>query len=284
MSRIVSVWLPRWPILRFLASASAQLPARQAGRSRAAVRPCRRRRRRAAHRRPQRGGGGGKGSRSANGGRRARPKTRSDCRCAPSDAAADDAALRRLSLVGDALHADRLALVPGFWDERTAPTASSSTSPARRICSAARTSCSPTLPQRLEPFRPAGAACRRRYAGRGLGARRTFIRAPSIILPSGDGSRGAGDAADRSLAACAGDPHDAAPARLQDASARSSTSRARHLPRVLRRELLRRLDQALGRIDEPLVPIVAPPVYHSLRYLLEPIDHAGGRGRAWRTG
>jgi protein ImuB len=36
-------------------------------------------------------------------------------------------------------------------------------------------------------------------------------------------------------------------------------------------ELLRRLDQALGRIDEPLVPIVPPPVYHSLRYLLEPI-------------
>jgi protein ImuB len=36
-------------------------------------------------------------------------------------------------------------------------------------------------------------------------------------------------------------------------------------------ELLRRVDQALGRVDEPLVPIVAPPVYHSLRYLLEPI-------------
>jgi protein ImuB len=36
-------------------------------------------------------------------------------------------------------------------------------------------------------------------------------------------------------------------------------------------ELLRRVDQALGRIDEPLVPIIAPPVYHSLRYLLEPI-------------
>ena len=36
-------------------------------------------------------------------------------------------------------------------------------------------------------------------------------------------------------------------------------------------DLLRRLDQALGRIEEPLVPIVAPPVYHSLRYLLEPI-------------
>ena len=36
-------------------------------------------------------------------------------------------------------------------------------------------------------------------------------------------------------------------------------------------ELLSRLDQALGRRDEPLVPVVAPPVYHSLRYLIEPI-------------
>lgn len=36
-------------------------------------------------------------------------------------------------------------------------------------------------------------------------------------------------------------------------------------------ELLRRLDQALGRVEEPLVPVVAPPVYHSLQYLLEPI-------------
>ena len=36
-------------------------------------------------------------------------------------------------------------------------------------------------------------------------------------------------------------------------------------------ELLRRLDQALDRLDEPLVPVVPPPVYHTLRYLLEPI-------------
>ena len=36
-------------------------------------------------------------------------------------------------------------------------------------------------------------------------------------------------------------------------------------------ELLLRIDQALGHIEEPLVPIVAPPVYHSLRYLIEPI-------------
>ena len=36
-------------------------------------------------------------------------------------------------------------------------------------------------------------------------------------------------------------------------------------------ELLRRIDQVLGRLDEPLTPIVAPPVYHSLRYLPEPV-------------
>src|SRR5262249_24428993 len=36
-------------------------------------------------------------------------------------------------------------------------------------------------------------------------------------------------------------------------------------------ELLRRLDQALGHRDEPLIPVAAPPVYHRLTYLLEPI-------------
>jgi protein ImuB len=37
------------------------------------------------------------------------------------------------------------------------------------------------------------------------------------------------------------------------------------------KELLRRLDQALGYASEPLDFIVAPPLYHSARYLLEPI-------------
>src|SRR5229473_8335486 len=37
------------------------------------------------------------------------------------------------------------------------------------------------------------------------------------------------------------------------------------------KELLLRLDQALGRAPEPLASIVLPPVYHSLRYLLEPV-------------
>ncbi len=37
------------------------------------------------------------------------------------------------------------------------------------------------------------------------------------------------------------------------------------------KELLRRLDQALGHAAEPLDFIIAPPAYHSARYLLEPV-------------
>jgi protein ImuB len=36
-------------------------------------------------------------------------------------------------------------------------------------------------------------------------------------------------------------------------------------------DLLWRVDQALGHVHEPLVPVIAPPVYHTVRYLLEPI-------------
>jgi len=37
------------------------------------------------------------------------------------------------------------------------------------------------------------------------------------------------------------------------------------------RELLLRIDQALGCAPDPLVFILPPPIYHSLRYLLEPV-------------
>lgn len=37
------------------------------------------------------------------------------------------------------------------------------------------------------------------------------------------------------------------------------------------KELLLRLDQALGHASEPLVFVIAPPVYHSTRYLTEPV-------------
>ncbi len=48
-------------------------------------------------------------------------------------------------------------------------------------------------------------------------------------------------------------------------------------------ELLRRLDQALDRRQEPLIPVTAPPVYHSLNYFLEPIvSHQAILARASR--
>ena len=37
------------------------------------------------------------------------------------------------------------------------------------------------------------------------------------------------------------------------------------------KELLRLLDQALGHAAEPLVSVVPPPIYHSIRYLPEPV-------------
>ena len=90
------------------------------------------------------------------------------------------------------------------------------------------------------------------------------------MLPSGEEAEALAPLADRSVAAFAGNLHDAAPARLQ-IRRHAPRQAARAVCRAFPAELLRRIDQALGRVDEPLVPIVAPPVYHTLRYLLEPI-------------
>ena len=49
-------------------------------------------------------------------------------------------------------------------------------------------------------------------------------------------------------------------------------------------ELLRRLDQALGRSDEPLIPIVAPPVYHSLQLSARADRHRGRRSSPAQAG
>ena len=95
------------------------------------------------------------------------------------DTTADDTALRRLAPPGDALH----RRPPRLGARRTAPTACSSISKARRICSAAKKNCSPICPSGLRRI----SACRR-----GLrlptpppawpGRWRVFARAP--LLPS----------------------------------------------------------------------------------------------------
>src|SRR5579884_2166881 len=137
-----------------------------------------------------------------------------------------------------ALRSGRRATRPSFRPgaRRTAPTASFSTSPARRICSAERNACLPicgcgwtaSACRRGLPS-PAAAlrlSCETRIALRRLGFRR--------------------------IGALIDKPRAPFAARFE-------------------KELLLRLDQALGRAAEPLRFVCAPPAYHSVRYLPEPV-------------
>ncbi len=267
MSRIVSVWLPRWPITRFLA-AQALGPSNSQG-SPPQVDPdrpfvlavaCKRR---PAHRRLERCGGSRRPcdrrilgrcageSRYAAGARR-RCRSRR-CRAAP----------RRL--VGDALHADRSRR--GM--KTMARTVFSSTSKARRICSAARRSSSPIL---LCGWKIS--ACRRGLRSPQRPARpgrcRAFTARHYLLLPPGRGSRGARRHAGRGVAACSGNPQPPAPARFQNRR-RIDRQAARAVRRAICRRTVAPSRSGARPLDEPLTPIVAPPVYHSLHYLLEPI-------------
>ncbi len=118
-------------------------------------------------------------------------------------------------------------------------------------------------------FLPPGAACRRRHARRRLGSLALSPRAFSI-LPSGQEAEAL---APLPIEALRLSPEICATLRrlgFKSVGALLGKPRAPFAARFSA-QLLRRLDQALGRRDEPLVPIVPPPVYHSLRYLLEPI-------------
>ena len=222
--------------------------------------------RRAAHRRPERGGRSGRpcarraarrraGAKPASSAGARRRSGRRRCRAAAPGA------------LGDALHAHRLA----SGARRTAPTVFSSTSKAPRICSAARRSCSPILspgsndfglPARLAVADTPGTAwalSRFHAAPLTASCRRGTKPRPWRRFPI------------EALAALAGNPHGAAPARLQ-IRRRAPRQAARALCRALSPPSFsgvstRRSAASTSRSSR----IVAPPVYHSLRYLLEPI-------------
>ena len=227
MSRIVSVWLPRWPILRFLAA-----QARNRARHAQPVDPdapfvlCRRGLRRAAHRRPERGGRGGRhrGRRAA---RRCARQSRACCRCAPP---IPPPTMPRCGAWRCGRRATRPPSRPGT--RRTAPTASFSMSPARRISSAAKRRCSP-----ISPHGSTVSACRRgslspTRAGAAWALSR-FHRAPTSRPAVRAGGRRAGAAADRGAAAVARDARDPAAARLQ-ARRRADRQAARAVRGALR--------------------------------------------------
>ena len=178
MPRIVSVWLPRWPILRFLAAQTRNPSPHDPVDPRAAVRP-RRRWRPAGRasppstRRPRTLGlmVGEPARRCAREGRGAAGPSHRSCRrrCgAPAPCA-----------VGDALYARGLAVGRGEWRRRILPRCRRRCAslrrrgePACRSCAAARS------------LRPAGAARHRRHGGRRLGAGALSSRAV-VVLPSG---------------------------------------------------------------------------------------------------
>ena len=110
--------------------------------------------------------------------------------------------------------------------------------------------------------------------GSGLGAVALSSRPAAriiVIVPSGQEAQALAPLADRSLAAFARYLHDLAPARLQDRR-RAHRQAARAVRRALSEPnccsgSTRRSAASPSRSTS----IVAPPVYHSLRYLLEPI-------------
>ena len=169
------------------------------------------------------------------------------------DPAADDAALRRL-----ALWATRYTPAVSPWERgEAAPTDSSSISPARRISSAAKQKLLADLAQRLERF---GLPARLAVAdtrGRGLGAVALSWRAD--VRHSAVRDRKPTALAPLPIEALRLSPDTRTTLRrlgFKRVGALIDKPRAPFAARF-ETELLKRLDQALGRAAEPLALIVA---------------------------
>jgi protein ImuB len=265
MSRIVSVWLPRWPIKRFLAAQAIGLP------NKLAEQPVD----------PGRvfvlvvAGAGGPRIAALNEAAEMAGVTTgeplADARAKAEflqvravEPSADDAALRRL-----ALWATRYTPTASPWNEANGADGFFLDVEGASHLFGGEDRLLTDLAARLERF---GLPARLAVADTpGMAwAASHFHGARLCVLPSG---QEASALADMPIAALrlSGETR-AALRRLgfKTVGALMDKPRAPFAARFAA-ELLRRLDQALGRVDEPLVPVIAPPVYHSLHYLLEPI-------------
>src|SRR5580698_7571780 len=262
MSRIVSVWLPRWPIYRFLAAQAIIPSGKPVDPDRPFVLAIA-------------GVGGPRiaalNETAADAGlvvgeplSDARAKTDA-LQARDVDAAADDAALRRL-----ALWATRYTPTASPWNEDNGAdgffldiegSAHLFGGEETLLADlAARLRKNFGLPARLAVADTPGAAW----------ALSRFHKTPSCVLPCG---QEAAALAPLPIAALRLAPDTRSVLRRLGFKTVGMLLDKPRAPFAARfpTEFLRRVDQALGRIDEPLVPIIAPPVYHSLRYLLEPI-------------
>jgi protein ImuB len=266
MSRIVSVWLPRWPIRRFLA---AQAKAPHTPNPVAPDRP---------FVLAVTGAGGlhvaalneaaadlGLAIGESLADARAKAEATEPLQVRSADPAADDAALRRLAL----------------WATRYTPTASPWSEAdgadgffldiegsahlfggekALLADLAKRLQQNFGLPARLAIADTPGAAW----------AASRFHSSPAVVLPAG---RKAEALAPLPVEALRLSPETRATLRRLGFKTIGSLLDQPRAPFAARfpKELLRRVDQALGRAEELLIPVVAPPLYHSLHYLLEPI-------------
>jgi protein ImuB len=261
MSRIVSVWLPRWPIKRFLAAQAISPAGKPVDPERPFVLaiPATGGLRIAAMNEAAEDAGIVIGDPVAD----ARAKADS-LQVRAVDSSADDAALRRL-----ALWATRYTPTASPWNEENGADGFFLDIEGAAHLFGGEESLLADLAGRLDRF--------------GLPARLAIAETPGTAWALSHF-----DAQTRSILAVGGEAA-ALSAMPIEALRLSTDSRA-----LLRRlgfksvgalldkprapfaarfadELLRRLDQALGRRDEPLIPVTAPPVYHSLNYCLEPI-------------
>jgi len=262
MSRIVSVWLPRWPIFRALAAQAKKPSSKPVDPDRpfvlAVVAP---------------GGpriaalnAAAEDLGLATGDLLADARAKAEfLQVRDADPAADDAALRRL-----ALWATRYTPTASPWGEDNGADgffldvtgAAHLFGGEEKLLAdlAARLQKNFGLPARLAVADTPGAAW----------ALSRFHKTPSCVLPSGQEATALSPLP---IAALRLAPDTRATLRRLGFKTVGSLLDKPRAPFAARFpiELLRRVDQALGRIDEPLVPVVAPPVYHALRYLIEPI-------------
>jgi protein ImuB len=260
MPRIVSVWLPRWPIQRFLAAQARTLhstepvdPARPfvlaadvSGTPRiAAANPA------------AEGAGIQIGEALAD----ARAKAE-NLQVRTADPAADDAALQRL-----ALWATRYTPAVAPWDQKSGADGLFLDIAGAAHLFGGEQALVADLEDRLLRF---GLPARLAIAETAGAAWALARFRPATIIAAGE-----------ERAALAPLPIEA----LRLSSGTRGTLRRLGFRRVetlideprapfaarFERELLLRIDQALGRTGEPLAFVVPPPVYHSLRYLLEPV-------------
>jgi protein ImuB len=261
MSRIVSVWLPRWPITRFLAAQAKFPSAKPVDPERpfvlvvtAAGGP-----RIAALNEAAEAAGLSPGEPLAD----ARAKA-GDLQVRAVDQAADDLALRRL-----ALWATRYTPTASPWNAENGADGFFLDIEGAAHLFGGEEKLLADLSSRLEDF---GLPARFAVADTpgAAWALSRFHPAPCVVLPAGEEARALTPLPIEALRLS---PETCTTLRRLGFKSVGLLLDKPRAPFAARfpAELLRRVDQALGRLDEPLVPIVAPPVYHSLCYLLEPI-------------